>query len=181
MPLHGFPDSKVHGAHLGPTWTRACFLSLARSKLRLCSANHRAGYFSNLACDWLSIVWAYSKRGTENGPRWAHVGPMNLVICVILWSLYYEFTESSGSSPLISQNALLVLGQSYYIDDSVQECSISISLAILSLLGPWGIVVMMPSLSALGALEGESCRGTKCVVIMGLGGCELSWYQVCHY
>ena len=35
---------------------RARFLSLARSKLRLCSANHRAGYFSNLACDWLSIV-----------------------------------------------------------------------------------------------------------------------------
>ena len=35
------------------------FLSLARSKLRLCSANHRAGYFSNLPCDWLSIVWAF--------------------------------------------------------------------------------------------------------------------------
>ena len=48
--------------------TRACFLSLARSKLRLCSANHRAGYFSNLACDWLSIVWAYSEQETENGP-----------------------------------------------------------------------------------------------------------------
>ena len=48
---------------------RAHFLSLARSKLRLCSANHRAGYFSNLACDWLSIVWAYSKQETENGPR----------------------------------------------------------------------------------------------------------------
>ena len=48
------------------TW--ACFLSLARSKLRLCSANHRAGYFSNLACDWLSIVWAYSEQETENGP-----------------------------------------------------------------------------------------------------------------
>ena len=47
-------------------WAR--FLSLARSKLRLCSANHRAGYFSNLACDWLSIVWAYSEKGTENGP-----------------------------------------------------------------------------------------------------------------
>ena len=29
----------------------ARFLSLARSKLRLCLANHRAGYFSNLACD----------------------------------------------------------------------------------------------------------------------------------
>ena len=49
------------------TW--AHFLSLAWSKLRLCSANHRAGYFSNLACDWLNIVWAYSKKDIENGPR----------------------------------------------------------------------------------------------------------------
>ena len=48
---------------------RARFLSLAQSKLRLCSANHRAGYFSNLACDWLSRVWAYSEQETENGPR----------------------------------------------------------------------------------------------------------------
>ena len=39
---------------------RARFLSLARSKLRLCSANHRAGYWSNLPCDWLSIVWVGS-------------------------------------------------------------------------------------------------------------------------
>ena len=39
----------------------ALFLSLARSKLRLCLANHRVGYFSNLACDWLSIDWAYSE------------------------------------------------------------------------------------------------------------------------
>ena len=46
----------------------AHFLSLAQSKLRLCSVNHRAGYFSNLACDWLSIVWAYSEQETENGP-----------------------------------------------------------------------------------------------------------------
>ena len=53
------------------TW--ACFLSLARSKLRLSSANHRAGYFSNLACDWLSIVWAYSEQETENGP-WSPIG-----------------------------------------------------------------------------------------------------------
>ena len=44
-------------------------LSLAWSKLRLCSANHRAGYFSNLACDWLSIVWAYYKQETENEPK----------------------------------------------------------------------------------------------------------------
>ena len=48
---------------------RARYLPLAWSKLRLCSANHRAGYFSNLACDWLSITWAFSKQETENGPR----------------------------------------------------------------------------------------------------------------
>ena len=47
-------------------WAR--FLSLAQRKLRLCSANHRAGYFCNLTCDWLSIVWAYSEQETENGP-----------------------------------------------------------------------------------------------------------------
>ena len=47
-------------------WAR--FLSLAHSKLRLCSANHRAGYFSNLPCDWLSTVWAYSAQEPENGP-----------------------------------------------------------------------------------------------------------------
>ena len=58
---------------MGVIWVR--FLSVARSKLRLCSANHRAGYFSNLTCDWLSIVWAYSKQETENGP-WI-VGPLN--------------------------------------------------------------------------------------------------------
>ena len=42
------------------TLSCARFLSLARSKLRVCLANHRAGYFSILACDWQSIVWAYS-------------------------------------------------------------------------------------------------------------------------
>ena len=41
--------------------TRARFLSLVRSKLRLCSANHRPGYWSNLPCDWPSTAWAYSQ------------------------------------------------------------------------------------------------------------------------
>ena len=39
-------------------WSR--FLSLAWSKLRLCSANHRAD------CDWLSIVRVYPEQETEN-------------------------------------------------------------------------------------------------------------------
>ena len=53
-----------------PWFCWAHFLSLPQSKLRLCAANHRAGYFSNLACDWLIIVWAYSEQETENGPWW---------------------------------------------------------------------------------------------------------------
>ena len=52
---------------------RASFLLLARSKPRLCLANHRAGYLSNLACDWLSIALAYSEQETENGPWWKSI------------------------------------------------------------------------------------------------------------
>ena len=48
------------------SWAR--FLSLARSKLSLCSANHRSGYWSNLACDWPSTAWAYSEEETEIFP-----------------------------------------------------------------------------------------------------------------
>ena len=59
-------------AYLWALFFGACFLCLAQSKLMLCSANHRTGYFSNLACDWLSIVWAYSEQETENWP-WAMV------------------------------------------------------------------------------------------------------------
>ena len=60
-------------------WAR--FLSVTRSKLGLCSANHRAGYFSNLACDWLSIVWAYSEQETENGP-WSSVS-----VITVYWAI----------------------------------------------------------------------------------------------
>ena len=53
---------------LYPVNNRVRFLFLARSKLRLCSANHRAGYWSNLPCDWSSTAWAYSEQEIENGP-----------------------------------------------------------------------------------------------------------------
>ena len=63
----------------------ARFLALAWCKLRLCSANHRAGYFSNLACDWLSIVWAYSKQETENGPKsYKHLKSLATRIYIII-------------------------------------------------------------------------------------------------
>ena len=65
--------------------TRVCFLSRTCSKLRLCPANHRAGYFSNLVCDWLSIVWAYFKQETENGPR------PQWVICGLMWYISLGF------------------------------------------------------------------------------------------
>ena len=52
----------------------ACFQSLAWSKLRLCSANHRPGHWSNLPCDWPSTAWASSEQETENRsmtwPQW---------------------------------------------------------------------------------------------------------------
>ena len=47
---------------------RARFLSLAQSKLRLCSANHWPGYWSNLPCDWPSTAWAFSEQEIESGP-----------------------------------------------------------------------------------------------------------------
>ena len=50
---------------LGPVF---CLFS-ARSKLRLCSTNHRPGYWSNLPCDWLSTAWVYFEQETENRPR----------------------------------------------------------------------------------------------------------------
>ena len=52
--------------NVGQFWVR--FLSLAGCKLRLCSANHRSGYWSNLPCDWTSTAWANSLQETEIGP-----------------------------------------------------------------------------------------------------------------
>ena len=45
-----------------------CPLWHAMNELRLCSANHRPGYWSYLPCDWPSTAWAYSEQETENGP-----------------------------------------------------------------------------------------------------------------
>ena len=56
---------------------RARFLYLARSKFRLCSANHRLGYRSNLSCDWSSTAATYSEQETENRLRF-RVGSTNM-------------------------------------------------------------------------------------------------------
>ena len=56
------PGSHCQSYYPGPVF---CLLLGVSSD---CLANHRTGYFSNLACDWLSIVWAYCEQETENGP-----------------------------------------------------------------------------------------------------------------
>ena len=45
------------------------FLSLVRSNLGMCSANHREVYFSNLAYDWLSIVDITPSKRQKTGPE----------------------------------------------------------------------------------------------------------------
>ena len=70
------------------TWARILFL--ARSKLRLCSANHRAGYFSNLSCDWLRTVWAYSEQETENGPRWILRRRIRYMVLITVPCTWYQ-------------------------------------------------------------------------------------------
>ena len=70
----------------------ACFLSLARSKLKICSANHRAGYWSTLPCDWPSTAWAYSEQETEKQPRAAN---MSSRTCVVF--------KQMESNPIISR------------------------------------------------------------------------------
>ena len=57
--LHSHSSNKINDtvclAIVTRSTSRVRFLSLARSKLRLCSANHRPGYWSNLPCDWPSL------------------------------------------------------------------------------------------------------------------------------
>ena len=76
------------------------FLSLARSKLRLWSANHRPGYWSNRPCDWPSTAWAYSGPGDVIQDGWrdlvrdcgttiAHAMLLAKPVPVAFWTLSY--------------------------------------------------------------------------------------------
>ena len=74
--------------HWGTKYIWARFLSLTWNKLRLCSANHRAGYLSNLACDWLSIVWANSEQETEIGPC-RYLGCISFKLNSMIYALFH--------------------------------------------------------------------------------------------
>ena len=84
-----------------------CFLSLARSKLRLCLVNHRA-----VTCDWLSLVWTYSEQEAENGPRSAScvfesvLHYHDLHLCLVRVSPIYSSAGSSASINGILQNGM---------------------------------------------------------------------------
>ena len=80
---------------------RARFLSLARSKPRLCSANHRTGYWSNLPCDWLSTAWAYSEQVTENRPREWLVNWFTASHLLSLFSVTYNLALTRSNNVLI--------------------------------------------------------------------------------
>ena len=62
-PLHKQLPGLVITLVLG--YLQAQFKARFLSLLGVSSANHRTSYFSNLACDWLSIVWDYSKQETK--------------------------------------------------------------------------------------------------------------------
>ena len=107
-----------------PDVFRARFLSLTRSKLRLCLANHRAGYFSNLACDWLSIVWAYSEQETENGP-WFQRQILECYAGNPLWTSDTIWQQSTGST-LAQVMACCVMASSHYLN----QCWLAINKAL---------------------------------------------------
>ena len=97
------------------SFIRAHFLSLAQSKLRVCSANHRPGYWCNLSCDWPSTAWAHSEQATENGP-WSHNSPLSK-----LESLhpYLERQSKSGLSQHVQNLSYLQsLGHSGSLPDN---------------------------------------------------------------
>ena len=117
-----FPNSMII---LDGIEIRVCFLSLAQSKLRLCSANHRPGYWSNLACDWPSTAWAYSEQETENGP-WTQT-PSALTVQSQFYSDYKSSTTSKSLVGCIHQIGRFVSYQNYLYTGSIHEttsCSI---------------------------------------------------------
>ena len=57
LRISQYPESDEHCVHFQSN-IRMRFLPLARGKLILCLANHRAGYWSNLPCKWLSTAYA---------------------------------------------------------------------------------------------------------------------------
>ena len=74
------------------SWAR--FMSLVWSMLRLCSANHRPGYWSNLPCDWPSRAWAYSKQESISDYAQPITGQVTEVTWPVIGRAQPELTPS---------------------------------------------------------------------------------------
>ena len=91
--------------------TRAYFLSLAQSKLRLYSANHRPGYWRT--------AWAYSKQETEN---WlSNAESISMSWCHYVTSLLCQEQPQSWQHKSKHQ---------WHLNGLVQDCSNSSALAM---------------------------------------------------
>ena len=128
---------------------------LARSKLMLCLANHRTGYFSSL-----NIVWAYSEQETETGPvqRLIQRGFDNMV-----WTLEKNrntcisgrkrknSSVSNGNTPLVAVTARIRTRRRMF---ERQHCSKVRNKGLPFLLNPCYI--------------SKSCYGFSCNISRGL-------------
>ena len=70
---------EVH-LHLQTNCPQICWVKLLWDSPDLMVPGPIFCLFSNLACDWLSIVWAYSEQETENGSRtdWLSLTPYRI-------------------------------------------------------------------------------------------------------
>ena len=114
--------AKAHTvSHVSNELIRTRFLSLARSKLRLCSANHKPGYWSNLPCDWLSTVWANSEQEKENRPSsWFY--PTGAVIAYRNWYQYWGhccLINDLRSSPQPEGKARVLWWASHVVNETI--------------------------------------------------------------
>ena len=94
---------------------RARFLSLAQSKLRLCSANRSPGYWSNLPCDWPRTAWAYSEQETENGPRSYNHRAKHKFVMHRNYSWIFNVYTNPRSSIIIEPTVIKTIRSQYHM------------------------------------------------------------------
>ena len=78
------------------------------------------GYLSNLACDWLSIVWAYSEQETGNGPRtkWPTCTRQQFIMPAILWHRS-RLTLAQAPSHYLNKCWLIIIEVLWHSTESI--------------------------------------------------------------
>ena len=104
-------------------WIRACFLSLARSKLRLCSASHRPGYWSNPPCDWPSTAWAYSESRDRKRAQ-VSIGTADVPACIFVRKPW----DTWDATVMLRMHSCVILHVSLLITDFALSLSSTVRL-----------------------------------------------------